>query len=719
MQNRQSKKSIAILIAIFLIIIASSIYFSRHSNNSVNKNFTLGLLVQNNNPNPAWIAGWKNAASEEGIQLKVITDSDLLRSQDINPREHRGIILPDTLHATISKALVQKLKNYVETGGQLMLVYDAGTRTPGGTYYDNHSPFSEMVGINYAIFSRVGNSPTVLSYVGQDKAILDKLGIPPGKSVASYTCPCPHPNFRVISGYGYGALTYSHFVTTGDYSGTPLLLSPTNQLIAGINSVGKGKVLFVNLPLTYLWSQTDSMLMHTFLRYFSVDMLHLPVLSTAPKAVGGIIMNLHLDSNATITPIQTLYDHGVFKQGPYSIHITAGPDCNEIGDGLGLNVLQNRVIQHWIRYFQKSGHSIGNHGGWIHNYFGLNINENNKDQFEKFLPLNDQALEQITGQKLVEYAAPVGNQPNWVTRYLESHGSKAYYTTGNSGVGATHNFRDGRFDADTIWAFPVLPFGKYAAFEEFGQAGLPESEVTPWLIDSTRFMASRHVIRLIYYHPPGAVGSITGYDLRLASHLPTQKLTSVAVITQNPAALFHFDQDGRVKKILNESQLKAIGLGNFLKKNISPDTWISIKKNLSTEKLREIDALTHANGGQLEVSPLPSYLNSIKTWLNEAKTLADKGSFRWYTMTDVANFMDKRRKVRWGVALQNAVQTVQATHPTTLENLAWLIRKDTCTKPSIVVGTGTIGEDEGNWIVTAGNVNTFTFTCGLTPAPIS
>ncbi len=126
------------------------------------------------------------------------------------------------------------------------------------------------------------------------------------------------------------------------------------------------------------------------------------------------------------------------NEGPFSFHFTAGPDVNLPGDGGGLNVPNDPEVRGLIKGLMAQGHAIGNHGGWIHNYFGNNINASNQADYEQYRTLNHQTMTEIAGAPPREYSAPVGNQPQWVTRWLESRGFVGYYLTGNVGMGPTH-----------------------------------------------------------------------------------------------------------------------------------------------------------------------------------------------------------------------------------------------------------------------------------------
>ena len=57
---------------------------------------------------------------------------------------------------------------------------------------------------------------------------------------------------------------------------------------------------------------------------------------SVPDGVGGLVLNWHVDSNAAIKPLQEMSSWTLMQQGPYSIHITAGPDAGKAGDTEGL-----------------------------------------------------------------------------------------------------------------------------------------------------------------------------------------------------------------------------------------------------------------------------------------------------------------------------------------------------------------------------------------------
>jgi hypothetical protein len=102
----------------------------------------------------------------------------------------------------------------------------------------------------------------------------------------------------------------------------------------------------------------------------------------------------------------------------------------------------------------------------------------------------------------------MGNQPAWITRWLQDNNVIAYYFSGDAGMGPTRVYRAQGRDGDHIWAFPILHFGADACLEEMEVNSVAPSAVEKWLFDIANFTASEHVARLFYSHPIGALNYI-------------------------------------------------------------------------------------------------------------------------------------------------------------------------------------------------------------------
>ncbi len=555
---------------------------------------------------------WSDAGSEEGLHVVPVHDSEFLRPF-LGEFQCAGVILPDSIHQQASDLFIATLRRFVAQGGRLMLVYDAGTLSLNGSYAAGRSRLSDLAGVDYALYDTLGDKTTQWGSVKGTSASVGEMEIPPGKyypfsqetSASDSTRAANDPSVPSVElelrRYKYGELLYPSFVTSGQYSGEVLFQSKAG-IVAGEHPYQAGSVLFVNLPLGYLKGNTDGLPLHAFLKYFAKHVLALPYLESVPDGVGGLILNWHVDSNAAIKPLQEINGWSLLQQGPYSIHVTAGPDAMAIGDGRGFDVEHNPVSQELIRKYEGLGYEVGSHGGWIHNYFALHVDKDNPKDLERFLALNKSALEHVTGKTVVEYSAPDGNQPVWVTHWLESHGFVAYYFTGDTGMGPTEGYRGGTREGHDIWAFPVLHLDRAAGFEEMISEGYSDSEVERWLGAITEFVADHQSARLIYFHPRGI--------------LPYRRI--------------------------------------------------------------------------------------VEEWLRQAAGMRASGTFRWYTMTELANFLNSRKRVEWKASIRGKVMTIKATHPQNLEHATWHLSSAKFAKPRIIQGSAKVIRRQDAWMVVAG-----------------
>jgi hypothetical protein len=554
---------------------------------------------------------WLDAASEEGLHVVPVHDSTFVRPI-FNESEYAGVILPDSTHQRASDAFLVSLRRFVSDGGKLMLVYDAATLSLEGRYAAGTARLSDLAGVQYALYDNLRDKTTVWSSVSAPQEVWQQLGIPPGKyypfkatnrSVANAETSASQDSGAEpqLRRYQYGDLNYPSYVTSGEYSGHSMLHSRAG-IVAGERAYKNGSVLFVNLPLGYLKANTDGLMLHAFLKYFAEQVVSLPSLMSVPDGVGGLVLNWHVDSNAAIKPLQEIASWTMLRQGPYSIHITAGPDAAVFGDGRGFDVDHNPVSQEFIREYVKQGNQIGSHGGWIHDYFSAHVDKDNPKDLEQLLAWNQNSLERASGKRVLEYSAPSGNQPKWVTKWLEDHGFLAYYFTGDTGMGPTQGYRDGLREGRDIWAFPVVHLDRAAAFEEMSAQGYSPADVEEWLEAVTEFAVEDRCARLIYFHPPG---------------------------------------------ILEYRQL-------------------------------------------------------IDRWMEQTARLGDAGHFHWYTMSQLATFLNARKRAQWSVSKQSGIETVRASHPDTLEHLAWRLPVSEFAEPSVMQGSAKVEQDGKDWIVIAG-----------------
>nr|WP_315244012.1 polysaccharide deacetylase family protein [uncultured Albidiferax sp.] len=470
----------------------------------------LALLVPDDvaSDDPA-VQAWQDAAIETGFSMALVRASALLRPGGY-PLD-AALVVPDTVHRHMNSALVAHLEERVRAGAQLMLVHDAGVSDMDGNYHPVQSRLSTLAGVGYALYEKLGPSMLSEQVAWVDGAAVPWLRLPPGKLmreggesplVSTQPAPQADEELAVVS-YNYGRLRYPVFATTGSYSGQRLMHFEGGGLLAGVHTLGQGKVLFVNLPLGYLKLRTDGFFLHSFLRYFAQDLAQLPQLSALPEAQGALIMNWHIDSAKAEPAMEKLQALGVFEQGPYSVDLTAGPDVDATGDGAGMDLDNNPRMQAWVRRFVERGDEVGSHGGWIHNAFGLVVDKQPPARSIPLIEKNVASVQAASGKPVREYSAPVGNHPAWVTQWLHDHGIRAYYSTGDIGMAPTRSYQDEKRGPADTWAFPVLSYGTYGTFEDAQAAQQSERDIAAWLKDVADYCAQYRTVRLVYFHPPG------------------------------------------------------------------------------------------------------------------------------------------------------------------------------------------------------------------------
>ena len=642
------------------------------------------------------VTAWIDAGSELGIRVQPVTGQQFRAMADTALR-FAGLILPDRLHVVADDALLNSIREYTRGGGQTLLVYDFGTmaltRKGERIFAIPKSRLSDLAGVDYALYDSLREKSIVVGTVAAMRSTLRELQVPPGKS-SVYELPDPsHKGVEALanrstlwvrgvqtpgvyvpvsgalpagnklasspaeaadvlesySGYLLGNLTYASFVTQGVFDGAVLATSAEAGLIAGLTKVGLGRVLFVNLPLTKLKvERTDGLPMHGFLRYFAHNVLQMANLSAVPDAIAGLTLNWHLDSLNAQQPTLRLEKLGVFDGGPFSINMTTGPDAIKIGDGRGWDLDNNLIAQQILQRFVQKGHALGSHGGWNHDYYGLNADETNSSYFLPYLEKNmdsirravstparaymgfesstpehmppallatSQKLKALTdrsfGPLLREYSPPVGNNPMWAMDWLDSQGVIASYFAGHTGLGPTRQYRQGQLRNPDMWVFPVTPFGRFATFEEFQRTRHTKDSVIDWYRNSVDFAIAQNTTRMIYMHPPGA------------------------------------------------------------------DLWADVV----------IDLLAYANQ------------------YGEKK-------FRWYTMTRLADFMTSRRGVIWTEQRGNdGLSRFDIDHESSLKEMVWLLPKARYADlPTSKDSSVTISDMGLNWAVRAGNTRRASFT---------
>ena len=97
-----------------------------------------------------------------------------------------------------------------------------------------------------------------------------------------------------------------------------------------------------------------------------------------------------------------------------------------------------------------------------------------------------------------------------------------------------------------------------------------------------------------------------------------------------------------------------------------------------------------------------SFRDVVHNWLEKTAQLKAQGRFRWYTMTEMANYLNARKKVVWKLTERDTRVFLEATGPQTLAHLVWRFPSSRFGKPAVVRGSATVLEERGTWLVIAG-----------------
>ena len=96
------------------------------------------------------------------------------------------------------------------------------------------------------------------------------------------------------------------------------------------------------------------------------------------------------------------------------------------------------------------------------------------------------------------------------------------------------------------------------------------------------------------------------------------------------------------------------------------------------------------------------YRKAIDNWMRQTSGLEKAGQFRWYTMTELANFLNSRKQVSWNASQAGGLVTIFATHPQDLLHETWRLPAARFSEPVVVRGSAQVSRANDGWIVVAG-----------------
>lgn len=528
------------------------------------------LLVYNRNlikKQPKIVEAYMSVLDEEGIPYALVDATELIAQKKRLFPKKPALIFPDGVNTTLPEDTRLWVRKYLEAGGNVFVAYDAGVRNRDG-YFLERPVFSDILGTDYSNYRKLREKSYTkgrLKFV--DESSLALFGITPGKT---------DEKLYLVS-YGYDALQYPFsrseiLKNKGESKTLAVMIDDRGESFPAIvaKKTGNGNAVYVNLPLGHMKLQSDDLPLRSALRFFLLKTVQVPHVVGTPSGKGGIIINWHVDSNHDWKYIAFMKDNKYLREGlKYSFHITAGDYSEKEGDMKGFHV--EREGGPLTRTLMPYG-VIGSHGGWAHDWFASEVEKDRlgEDGTEKYIRMNNDALEKVTGYKIVEYSAPAGVHPQPVmTRIIERLGMIGYYYTGDAGSSPNRTYYNGRMVSNSVIAFPINQLGIAASLYEMKKQGRSDHDVRKWLTDLVDFASNNRVIRLFYSHPynineyPSAVSQFLDHCEKL------QKEGKITVDTMgryarfvrrflHTTSTFRVDGGGMTVSLSNPGGLKEI-----------------------------------------------------------------------------------------------------------------------------------------------------------------
>ncbi|WP_310463035.1 hypothetical protein [Sphaerotilus sp.] len=678
---------------------------------------TLVMLVPDGANVTAWpVKVWTDSAAEEGIRLKTMTDTQFLALGATAAAQIAGLILPDSAHLQASDAVVAAVTQYANLGGKLMLVYDAGALTASGVYAPGKSRFSALAGVDYTLYDTLLDRMVGFGPVVSDAATLDNLSLPPGKSMI-WTAPTTLA--RTTS-------TSTQFVqtTTTDPVGTKAMRSfiearalrradessrnvrnaqtMTTQAVRdllGLNSLPTT----TSIRLAPKVTGTTTTSISTTTSTATTTRLAAAVATTPLKAISsygyGYLDYFTFVTQGTYagTPYLTSPDHGLvagsrpvgsgnvlFVNLPLGYFKAIGTDSAPLHGFL--NFFARQHVQMPTMSVQPKGV-----GGLVYNWHVDDGDDLTADA--KFL------LDTTTVFKRGPFSIHFTAGPDTVAlgdglgMHLDtSTASQAQFKRLKSlAVGhelASHGgwnhdlYGLGANETNASTYQPWLELNFAAVERQYGKKtteySAPQGNNPTWAVN---WLDNRGVVGMYFVGDTG-VGAIRSWRAgnRLSNKVWSFPLTP-------------FEQYGTFE------EFEEFGISDTMS-----GQWLLDLQTFVVNKRTNRMFYNHPPGAR-------GHLPALTPLMTKADTLQAAGKFRWYTMTQLAQFSERRLATTWSAASNLGFSTFTVTHPTSLTDLTWLLPKSRYALPLVTAGKGTVTTtDTSDWIVTATSGTALKFT---------
>ena len=678
----------------------------------------LVLLVPDDAVASSWpVKVWTDSAAEEGVKLQTMTSSQFLALGSSSAAKISGLIMPDSAHVKASDAVVAAVKQYTNLGGKLMLVYDAGALTDAGFYAPTKSRFSDLVGVDYTLYDSLRDRVVGFGPVVGTKARLEKLSLPPGKYL---------PYVSASSTAGTSTTTTFVPASASDPGGTrhmqsAIMARAMKRIDASSLNVRKRQTLAVRnllglnaLPVPSVSLSTKVSAATSTLPLLSLSSV--PITTDFLRALlsgGSYVDQSGTTSTADSTP-QAISTYG-YGYADYFSYVTTGsfggnvwlssPDHGLVAGTRNVGSGQVLFVNMPLGYFKAIGTDSAplhgfldafardvvklptmsvqprGKGGLIYNWHiddGDDLTADAKYLLDSTSVLKRGpfsihftagpdvvSLGDGNGMSLDTNAAaqtqfkrirdlPVGHQ-------IGSHGG---WNHDLYGLGASED------NAATYLPWLEL---NHAAVDRLNgkratEYSAPQGNNPTWAVN---WLENRGVVGMYFVGDTGAAGV---RSWRAGNRL-TRSMWSFPIVPLGKYATFEeFEEFGISDQ---QSGQWLLDLQSFV-------------VNQRTNRM----FYNHPPGAR-------GHLPALAPMLQRADRLQSMGKFKWYTMTEMAQFGNRRLDVQWNASTSNGFATFSASHASSLKDMTWLLPRDKYMLPVVTSGYGQVGYDSTNWIITA------------------
>ena len=709
------------------------------------------LLVPDAADLTAWqVKVWTDTAAEEGLRIDLITDSALLALGNTAAAKIAGLIVPDSAHQRASDALIAAIKQYAFTGGNLMLVYDAGALTEGGAFpLTGSSRFGDMVGVDYVFWNGGLGASTMVGFgqVVGTQARLDALSLPPGKYM-----PYVAPTSLATSTINTAFAPTSALDPGASLAMTPLVLARTRQGIDDGSANLRRQRPVALRSLLGLGYDLSGVLRFDRRNPNASKARDMHIFDRAARAPDAVAAVLTTDATASVelsalsptaaatlvaadTTLQAISGYAYGPLGYYH-YVTTGvfpgtvqlssPEHGLVAGQRSYGSGQLLFVNLPLGYFK----AIGSDSAPMHGFLGqfargqvgiasvsvqprargglvYNWHVDDGDDLTvdtKWLLANTQILQRgpfsihfTAGPDVVRVGdglgmnLPVSTAAQSLVKRLGNigpippgtgSGKLAAHELGSHG-GWIHDFWGANANEANVPDLTSLLTQNFNAIEnvtgrKIREYSSPQGNTPAWAVS---WLEARGVVAMYLV---GDVGSGMLRSWRNGARLANKLWTSPVTPLGKYATFEEFEDFGISDAVSGQ--------------------WLLDLQSFAVNHRTNRQFYTHPPG-------VVGHLNPINALLSRADTLAAQGSFSWYTMTQLADFSQRRIAATWTTSVASSgVITFSASHPSSLADMSWLLPKARYTQPALSSGKGLVESDSLNWIITANSGTSLKFT---------